>query len=75
MFCPYVCVCVYVCLYVYICNIRMPGALGSETRALDPLELKLLMVLSPCVGSGSWAWVLWKQVALTAGPSITSLVK
>lgn len=66
MFCWYECMCN---------NASMLGALGSEKRALDPMELKLLMVVSLCVGSGSWTWVLWKQVALTTEPSIPSLVK
>lgn len=53
------------CLYACMCNTSMLGALGSEKRALDHLELKLLM--SSCVGSGSWTvnhWAIYSQPRL-----------
>lgn len=40
-------------LPLYVCNTSMPGALGREERGLDPLNWKLLMAVSLCMGSGS----------------------
>lgn len=43
-------------LHVCLCNPYMPGALGSQKRALHPLKLEL----GTLVGAGNWTLVLCK---------------
>lgn len=48
-------------LHVCLRTMRMPGALGDQRRALDPLALQLQMTVKHYVSVGSEAWVLCKS--------------
>lgn len=37
----------------YVCTMYMPGALRGQKKVLDPLKLKLQMVMSQYVGAGN----------------------
>lgn len=54
---------------MYICAMCVSGALGSQERKTDLLELELQMFVSPHVDAGNETWVLWKEQLLTAEPS------
>ena len=45
------------CLHISICTMCVPGAYGSQKRALDLLELKLQMVVNYHVSAGNRTWV------------------
>lgn len=60
LFYYYLCVWV-LCLHVCLCIICMPCALGSQRVMVNPLDLELQMVVSYCVGAGTWTLVLWKS--------------
>jgi hypothetical protein len=44
---------------VFLCSLYTCSAQRSQKRALDPLELELGMVVSPCVGPGNQIWALF----------------
>lgn len=50
--------CLQMC--TYMCATCMPCAHGSQKRVLDPLGLKVLMVMSH-VGAGNQSQGLWKS--------------
>lgn len=63
------------CLHICLCN--KSGAHGNQKRALDPLELKLLTIVSHHVGIGNPAWVLCKSnncFYLLSHPSSISVI-
>ena len=70
-FCVCVLSCLCVCVCVCVCIIWMPGAHGGQKRTLDPLELKLLMVVSHHVEPRIQAGPLQEQqVLLTTLPTL-----
>jgi hypothetical protein len=48
----------YVCMYVCMSTTHIPGARGGQKKTLDPLGLKLQMVLSHYVHTGNRTAVL-----------------
>jgi hypothetical protein len=38
-------------MYIYVCAIYVPGVLKGQKRAMDTLELELLDIVSPFMGS------------------------
>lgn len=51
----------FACIYVCICTMCVYCVHRGQEWALDTLELKLLMVVSYCVGSGNQIWTLCKR--------------
>lgn len=45
--------------HICICTTCMPGVLGGQKRALDPLQLELQTAVSHNVGAGNKIWILW----------------
>ena len=46
---------------LHVCTPHACSAHGSQKRASNLLEFKLLLVMSYCVGTGNPTWVLWKR--------------
>lgn len=43
-------------LQVYLCTLCVPDAWGSQKRALDTMDLELLMAVNPHVGAEVEPW-------------------
>lgn len=46
------------CLHVCMHTARVPGDLRGQKRALDLVELEVMMVVSPHVGARNATWLL-----------------
>lgn len=55
-----------------VCNKCIPGAYGDPERVLEPMELKVEMVVSLLVGAGNRIRVLWKSTQDSSPRSQTS---
>lgn len=56
---------------MYFCAQIITNAYSSKERTLDPLELKLEVVVRCLVGGGKWTRMLWKSRKCFNSPAIS----